>query len=549
MRKAFANLLITDVQLIRENKLNYTKGKIMFTDNNQVLSINTQLSTKQGTAVATNGINATHYYLKFMPRNDADYALLKRDSNLIIYPFPLDNENVTYKGNYRDPAVADGIPTYQYAAVPISYVLPAVPYQKIEDLYLPDEQSKNSQVTVKGDGGSSFTVSVQQLVNQAFCDGDDPDNPPTESKAATNNNVLQANIGKPSVISLLPPEEPEPCEGGDGGSYPPGDPYSDGESWRPNGRITMNDDFLGTIGVEGIKVRARRWFTTYTGITDANGYYAVDGWYTRPANYSFDFERYDFSVNDHRGGPQSIGPYNLKSPWNFELANYDKFCGTIFRAAYHYYYKDIQGLRRPPLNSFWSTQVKLAAFDWYENKDNGDMWAGRNILFGSLIHIYHPQNGSMETYATTIHELAHASHWNMSSQIAGSYYTKFGASDLNLVESWATGVQWVLTKMEYPDYYGRINGSKDYTNIVMDMIDNPGEVFYQQVFRNGVLYQYQYGTGSPIDEVGYYTIVQLENALRNQTTLTEWKTNLYNNYGNPTKQNLDPLFSHYINLP
>lgn len=330
------------------------------------------------------------------------------------------------------------------------------------------------------------------------------------------------------------------------GGYPTGDPYSNGDEWKPNGRITLTDDTKGIIGVEGLKVRARRWFTTYSGITNADGYYAVDGWFTRPANYWLDFERYDFSINDHRGGPREISGPKQESPWNYHLDGFDKFCGEIFRAAFHYYYKDIQGLRRPPLNSFWATQVKLAAFDWYENSDNGDMWAGRNSLFGSLIHIYHPQQSSMDTYATTIHELAHASHWNMSDQIVGPYYTKFGASDLNLVESWATGVQWVLTRMEYPTYFGRINGSKNYTNIVMDMIDDPGQIFFQPA-GNGLFYTH--GEGSPIDEVGYYSIVQLENALQNKTTLNEWKNNIYNSYGNPTKQNLETLFHHYINLP
>lgn len=535
MRKAFANLLIADVQLIKNNEIKFTKGKLMFTEGNQALSINKQLSTEQGNAVANNGINATHYYIKFIPRNDADYSLLKRDSNLVIYPFPLDNEISPYNGNYRDSAVADGVPTYQYAAVPISYVLPAVPYQKIEDLYLPDEQSKNSQVTVKGEGGSSFTVSVQQLVNQALCDGDDPNNPPTESKAATNNNILQAKVGKPSVISLLPPEDEEPCDGtsSGGGPYPPDDEYRNGENWRPHGRITVYDDVLGkTIGVEGIRVKVYRWFTTYTGITDAEGYYAVDGWYTRSANYWFQFERYDFSVNDHHGGPQEVsGPNHTEDAWNKDLKEYNKFCATIFRAAYHYYYKDIQGLRRPPQNSFWATQVKLAAFDWEQTSDNGDMWEARNGLLGSLIHIYRPQRTTEEIYATTMHELAHAVHWDMSSPVGS--FTSYSLTNDRVYDSWSTGIQWILTRMTYPYYKGRENSSSRYTNLIMDLIDGPtGE-------------NYNFGTSYPIDQVHGYNIVDIQNALKDATTLNQWKTNLKNNYGNTTENYVDALFDYW----
>ena len=66
-------------------------------------------------------------------------------------------------------------------------------------------------------------------------------------------------------------------------------------------------------------MRAYRWFTTYTGITDANGDYYVDGTYTRPANYWFQFERYDFSVNDHAGWPQEVSGGKMQAPWNINL--------------------------------------------------------------------------------------------------------------------------------------------------------------------------------------------------------------------------------------
>lgn len=541
MRKAFANLLTTDVQLIRNNEAKFAKGKVMFAEGNQTLSINKQLSAQQGLAIAQNGINATHYYIKFIPRNDKDYDLLKMDSNLVIYPFPLDNEVTSYSGSYRDPAVAKGVPTYQYAAVPVGYKLPKVPYQKIEDLYLPNEQDKNSSVTVNGAGGSSFTVSVTQLVNQALCDEDGPDEPPAFSNAPTNNNTIQSSTYKPPVVSLVPPEDPDPCDGGGGGGgYPPGDPYRNGEDWRPNGRITLYDDSKNmTIGVEGIKVRARRWFTTYTGITDANGYYAVDGWYTRPANYWLEFERYDFSVNHGSGGPREISGPKIEAAWNLDLTGYDKYVGTIFRAAIHYYYKDIQGLRRPPLNSFWATQMKIGAFDETNPGANGDHSSWRRFLsLGEAIHIYNPNRSSEDIYATTIHELAHAVHWEMDA-------SDYNNSEDIVSESWAVGVQWVLTKMEYPTYYGRPNGTHDYTNVVMDMIDGPGVEFYQYL-PNGY---YQYGYGSPYDEVGYYNIVEIQNALLGVRNFSAWKNNLFYQNNNSTKANLDQLFNHYYYLP
>ena len=528
MRKAFANLLIADVQLIKNNAIKFTKGKVMFTEGNQTLSINKQLNTTQGIAIAQSGINTTHYYIKFIPRNDADYSLLKKDSNLVIYPFPLDNEITSYSGSYRDPSVAPGIPTFQYAAVPIGYQLPNVPYQKLEDLYLPNENNRNASVTVIGDGGSSYTVSASQLVSQALCDGNDPNEPPTASKVPEKNNIVKSSSYKPPVVSLLPPVDDDPCEGGGGGGpYPPNDPYRNGEDWRPNGRIRMIDDTKGTIGVEGIKVRPRRWFTTYTGITNADGYYAVDGWYTRPANYWLDFERYDFSINDGSAGPREISGPKIEAAWNIDLTGYDKFCGEIFRGAFHYYYKDIQGLNRPPLNSFWNTQMKIGAYN-YSGESNA--LPIRGMFLGEFINIYNPNVSSRQTYATTIHELGHMVHWLVANNFQRPSLSGYDFYKPDLCESWARGVEWALTRTEYPGYPGgSVLIADGYTNVVIDLIDQDFEA------NNGY--------SDNRDLVNGYTIKQIQDALHGASNATEWKNNLKNNYENSTEQNVDALFN------
>lgn len=51
-----------------------------------------------------------------MPKNEAEFALLKIDSNLVIYPFPLDVKLSANGGSsYREPGLLAGVPTYQYA--------------------------------------------------------------------------------------------------------------------------------------------------------------------------------------------------------------------------------------------------------------------------------------------------------------------------------------------------------------------------------------------------------------------------------------------------
>jgi hypothetical protein len=406
--------------------------------------------------------------------------------------------------------VPAGVPTYQYASVSVNYVLPNVPYVKLADLYLPNEQEPNSLIIIKGSENSSYIVTVASLVNESECgSGEEGGGGPPGGGGPIEEEVV---------------DEDDCYYGGGGPSTGTGAPAGE---WRPSGRMTMNDDVLGTIGVEGIKVRARRWFTTYTGITDANGYYHVDGTYTRPANYWLDFERYDFSVNDHSGGPKEISGPKVEVPWNVDFTGYDKFCATIFRAAHHYYYRDIQGLRRPPQNSFWNTQMKLGAFN-ESGGDLGDHSSWRRMFgLGEQIHIYGPNRSSMEIYSTAIHELAHAVHWDLSA-------VDYERCDNIVGESWPRGVEWVLTKMIYPAYRGREN-SAVYTNVVMDMIDSSGQEHYN------------YGTFAPIDQVNGYSIIQIQNALVDSPTFDWWEFHIYFSDNNPTKSHLNDLFNYWKN--
>lgn len=519
VRKAFAKILMNDIQLINSNSAKYAKGKIMFSNGGNKLAITKTMTAEESMYLAENGINATHYYIKFKPRNDAEYEKLIVDSSLMIYPFPLDNEISPYSGNYRDEDLPAGVPTYQYAAVPVNYPLPDVPYEKLEDLCLPDELN-NSMVTVQGAGGASFSINARSLIDASICA------------------VAQ------EVTLRLAEMLPDDCgggggNGGGGGGYTPVDPYKRGNEWRPNGRITVEDEVKGqVIGVQGIKVRARRWFTTYTGITDADGYYAVNGWFTRPANYWLNFERYEFSVIDDTrpmGKAREISGPKVKASWNVQFTGYDKFCSAIFRAAFHYYYKDIQGLRTPPQNAFWKTQMKLRARYYPDSNDPflaGNAWPIRRLFnIGEFIHIFYPNNtNTARVFATTIHELGHAVHW----LIDKDRYNQNDIATLKLAESWARGVQWYITKMEYPNYNVGIPNST-YTNVVIDLIDDYGD------FTNN-------GFWDNRDLVSGYTIVQIQNALLGAQNLNDLKYNLKNMYENPTEQHLDVLFDAWLNF-
>jgi hypothetical protein len=421
----------------------------------------------------------THLYLKFKPQNEDELSLLQQDSTLNLYTYPLDYELLDGVEDYRDPEVLEDQPTYQYCAVPVDKALPDVSYEILEQLFIPDDYSD--------DGGQRF---ASEEITDALVD---------EALRITDN---------------FEPEEYE---------------YHDNErrrrKWRPAGKITVWDDEKRQyIGVHGVKVRARRWFTTRTGIARSTGDYSCNGKFRRKANYSIKWKRYDFTVRKGHSSARYKGP-KKKGNWNLNIkGGRQEYYATIFRAAHHYYYKDIKGLRKPPQNSFWRTKLKIRAN--YKTRDDlvlGDHDPSRRFLgMGSAIHIFSPEQNSKKLYATVIHELAHASHWAMD---RWSYFT----CENIVAESWARGVERELTRMIYPGYkpwYCTAECAAPYsyyTGVVPDMIDE----------RDGY------------DRVKGYTIRQIEDALDGETTWNEWKTNIKNSYENETEDKLDALFEYW----
>ena len=432
-------------------------------------------------------ISASHNYIKFFPRDEDDLSLLHNDTLLELYQYPLDYEIFEGSTTYQDPETPEGTPTPLYASVPIVYEIPSVDYEVLEELFIPEELANNN---------GKFRY--EELLREAY---------------RITNNVYDDGIIK--------------------------------SEWTPSGYVKVYDSNKGSfVPVSGAKVRARRWFTTHYGITGTNGNFTCDGSFNGQVNYSLAFERYDFEIRDGWLSTATINGPKKEGTWNLQIYDTEpRFWATIFRAASHYYFGNIHSLRRPPQNSFWNTQLKIRAH--YENSENYEGYHSPALRFlglGSAIHIYNPERSSCDIYGTTIHELAHASHWNMSS---GGDYTY---CDDIVAESWARGVQWELTRMVYAGYkpvYARGN----YTGVVQDMIDGFGTKGTSRWWDST-----NDNWGSPYiylsynDQVTGYSIKQIEDALLGQRTWNGWKDNIKNLYNNETENKLDATFDYWNTL-
>jgi hypothetical protein len=439
-------------------------------------------------------IKSTHFYIRFLPKNEEEFELLKEDTSLILYDIPLDFEIKRQGVYYHDPKLPDAAITWQYCTVPIDKKLPGVFYEKLEDLYMPQEDEDENE---EASGGSlrsakSLTFSYDNLEDEALRITGNEDEPEPQN----------VNTSKRGVLKR--------------------------EKWKPAGRIRVWDDTKQAyVGVGGVIVRARRWHTTHKATTNSEGYYRCNSRFKRKANYSIKWEKHHFSIRSGNFGQAKLDGPKKKGDWNRNIkGGRSQYYATIFRAAWHYYYGDIAGIRRPPKNSPLRPQLKIAAMN---KTKKGVLGRTASVLrvFGILdmIKIWTPDDESVLTYATTIHELAHASHWNM----AHKHYNN--TSEI-VHESWAMGVEVVLTRMVYPlytanNYYQR----QDYTGIVEDMID-PVKITksYHPSYK-------RYN-----DNVSGYTIRQIEDALKGKRSWNDWKESIKNKYDNKTEAHLDSAF-------
>lgn len=453
-----------------------------------------------------NGLSAedvvvnTHNYIKFTFQTDEQFDYV-RNAGIEMYFIPMDLD-VVEGGYYADEGDTDGT-RVRYCVVTVAQMSivteSKAEFEVLEELFMAEEEGYETRGFTTRSGTNLSSNFIDELVQESY--------------------LLTGNK------SWLPDEN---------------DVSTATRASRPQGRIQYRDynpggDFRN-IGMQGLKEKAIRLLKTATGICDANGYYSCDNTFNNNWKYETTFERNDFDVNNGRNGSFAyVSPKTTKS-WSFTIGDRSSkgyYMSTIFRACFHYYYENINGLRRPPQNSFWKTQMKLAYFH-EDGASSGQTAMWRRFLgMGNAIHMWKGPD-LWNLYYTTIHELAHASHWNLSS--SKSDYNNTSDANSKVCESWAVGVGWFLTRMKYPTWRGKGYSNPHYSYIVVDMIDTD----IQHVASRGLN-----ATGG--DNVTSYTLRQIEDTINGATSPTKWYNNIYSKYpSNLTRGNLRVLFvSHF----
>ena len=224
-------------------------------------------------------ITATHLYIRFKPENEEELNLIERDTTLILFDHPMDYE-ISEEGDfYQDPEIPDELPTYQYTSVEIDKKLPNVPYEILANLYIPYDENEDNDI----EDENTLSKSTSQLNEKNILDA-------LEEEALR----ITGNLEKEEDSTIL-----QRCW------------FCRPSKWQPKGKITLWDTTLGRyVGVEGVKVRAGRWFKWRHAITKADGSYAFAARFRRKVRYKMDWERYDFALRSgFWASAQYRGPY------------------------------------------------------------------------------------------------------------------------------------------------------------------------------------------------------------------------------------------------
>lgn len=355
--------------------------------------------------------------------------------------------------------------------MPVGYSVPVgISYTVLEDLYIPEEDS----VLI----GVQSTSTAWDYVNELMYHAHDIS-------------------GHPDRDLFIPHTGPY-IEGGGGSSS--------------HGTITAFDTRLNAnVPIEGLKIKAVKHggfgvLSHRTGVTNAEGQYTLDGLQTRGrTNYTIIYEMPQFGIYRNlvstffdiigtSARSQFLNRDRSNFSHNFSTTGdeqYDNMIAHMFRAAFRYYYGDVDGLKRPT-RPFGTRQRMLAV-----NGVKG--WIGHNYIVFPSLRIERNASSttfhdSDEYYSATLHELAHTAHVLTMNTVAD-----YALVNLQIMESWATACEWHLTGLEYrargianygqSDYF--VNGlgfpniyayqywnrsiHEDYTSLFINLVDDFNE--------------------------------------------------------------------------
>lgn len=501
MRKVFvylssAMLLLSSCrkdEVLFSNNVNRTNSEILLQHSvigekqpnplemaNAIAAFN-KLSPETKNGYTVDDIKATHKYIAFTPTNEDEYYALNEidETKVVLSSYPLDYEVSDGLIVPDNRFVINGF-SYKWAYVPIDFDLTGIecPYIYYYDIFSPYED-----IAAKSDNRLPMSL-IEAIEKKSY-----------EICGIELQSIVETKASK----------------------------------FIPCGRIRFYDkDCSQYRGVEGLSIRTvRGTHSSYTHC-DAGGSFTSSDSFKHAFRYEIHFSRTDFVIRKNDTTDEIIIKYsNYKGPIFKDLNdNESTFYAVLSRAAIVYYYGDNSGLRRPPMRNDKTARLAIQARLGDDPNAFGLFSVNNRWILSNRpkIQIYRDSDSkrrdNMDIYATTIHELAHSSHWRDNQK-------RFNETDNSVIESFARGVQWILTSKVYPGYNVPFYYRQSYSGIVQDLIDGYGikSSYYFATWVDNKLTRTD-AYKSYNDQVEGFTPSQIEEAVRKSRTWNEWAYNI-----------------------
>jgi hypothetical protein len=423
-------------------------------------------------------VSPNHVYLRFFPANEDEMEILKSDTTITLFDFPLNSD--VEEGEFHGISSVNNEYPCQYCVVPLDKKLPPVRHEMIYEVFIPPSEDHNTK------SASEVPRLYDRLVNESA--------------------RITGNLGDDTTMFAT---------------------YKSSLSrWTPSGRIRAWDDLLGMyVPLQHVNVHAR-WFThVETCLTDEEGWFRMKS-FSHKVNYSIKWENSLFTIRDGLflqawyNGPKKRGDWMLDID-----GGKSKMFATIHRAAYRQFYGNNLGLSRPRLLTGGRTKI------CYMNGDGTGQFLGDFSAGGIIPDIQVWGNGTQKKtnslFGNVSHELGHQIH----SQSVGNI--QFIRSSKIIRESWAEAVEWAVTNEEYhvlgkkygisaaANYDHQYNfhagwplvDEKDYSPVFIDLIDSLNQAK-------------EIGPGHPNDLISQYTISYINKHLIYSTDINSLKQKL-----------------------
>lgn len=414
-------------------------------------------------AVQVGTIEPTHYYVRVLPRTEEDIDVLE-EMGLNYLDHPMDYEVLREGDWYRDPSVADGDITWLYMAVPVDMVLPdGLRYEVLDECYI-----IGSGAPTKG----LEDLDWEAVEREAF-------------RISGNESLMPTKAGTSAV---------------------------------PKGRITVLDAAHDSEpeGLAGAKICCNVFVKTSCTFTDDEGYYEMDKSFSSDPRYRIEFaNKKGFSIGLNlillKASVSTLGKQSASGiSWTISPESDGNLFAraAVNNSAYSYYNSCNNGglsIKTPPRNlRIWLTRLVSTSAcvmmqqgvllqDGFVKDLLGDYAILAQIFMPDVVIGIGGKTEYSQLYASTVHELSHASHFMLAGSAFWDKYAEFiirtfitsggvtygigiesNAGYCEVGEMWAYYMQTLLYAERYPENPVAFGTSHWFFPQIFSYLDNRG---------------------------------------------------------------------------